>query len=425
MAQGKSQTQQLNGLPALAYIGVQPRSPQNFFIKQGAPTTNDYRNCYVGDQWLDNSSMYASPPTAPTAFNLWILVSVANKVATWVQTAGTGIVQSVGAGNNITITGSVAMPIVNVSGTTNHSILLGNATGSINNLGVATNGQLPIGSTGADPVLATITAGTGITVTNGAGSITIAATSAGDVTGIGTQDGHTVTPTAGVILLDGGNNLTTTGTVGPNTATISLTGITQYDVQIGGASNSLHQLANGTTGQVLTAQTGTYPIWATPSNPASSCAFFAYNNADIAAFGTPGTLITVPFPATLFNIGANYNTGTYTFTAPNTGYYIFQLAVSSYNIASSVTEYSLALTVSGTSAGIYLIDNGNLYVQRDMGGGASVGLGQTNFIKMTAGDTAVGQFLIGPAMAAQVGISGYGGTLGSQYRTIFSGYQVA
>ena len=42
-----------------------------------------------------------------------------------------------------------------------------------------TNGQLLIGSTGADPVAAAITAGSGITVTNAAGSITIAATGSG------------------------------------------------------------------------------------------------------------------------------------------------------------------------------------------------------------------------------------------------------
>ena len=41
---------------------------------------------------------------------------------------------------------------------------------------LTTNGQVIIGSTGAFPVAATITAGTNITVTNGAGSITIAAT---------------------------------------------------------------------------------------------------------------------------------------------------------------------------------------------------------------------------------------------------------
>ena len=71
---------------------------------------------------------------------------------------------------------------------TQHSILLGGAdTHTINSLGVATNGQLPIGSTGADPVLATLTAGVGISITNGTGTITIAGTGGGlawtDVTG--------------------------------------------------------------------------------------------------------------------------------------------------------------------------------------------------------------------------------------------------
>ncbi len=59
---------------------------------------------------------------------------------------------------------------------TAHSLLLGQGTSAITALGAATNGQIPIGSTGADPVLATITQGTGITVTNGAGTITIAST---------------------------------------------------------------------------------------------------------------------------------------------------------------------------------------------------------------------------------------------------------
>lgn len=64
---------------------------------------------------------------------------------------------------------------------TAHSLIVGSGT-AITELGVATNGQLPIGSTGADPVLATLT-GTAnqITVTSGAGSITLS----------GPQDIHT------------------------------------------------------------------------------------------------------------------------------------------------------------------------------------------------------------------------------------------
>lgn len=62
---------------------------------------------------------------------------------------------------------------------TAHSLLLGQGTSAVSALGAATNGQLPIGSTGADPVLATLTAGSGISISNGAGSITISAVSGG------------------------------------------------------------------------------------------------------------------------------------------------------------------------------------------------------------------------------------------------------
>lgn len=66
---------------------------------------------------------------------------------------------------------------------TDHGLLVGSGqTNAITALAVATNGQLPIGSTGADPVLATLTAGAGITITNGAGSITSSITNFVDTT---------------------------------------------------------------------------------------------------------------------------------------------------------------------------------------------------------------------------------------------------
>ena len=88
MSLQRSRTQGLNGLVALAYLGVQPSTPSNFIVKQGAPTPNDYRNVYVGDWWLDNSSMYLSPSVAPTTDNLWLLVSVVGHVATWINFGG-------------------------------------------------------------------------------------------------------------------------------------------------------------------------------------------------------------------------------------------------------------------------------------------------------------------------------------------------
>ncbi len=57
---------------------------------------------------------------------------------------------------------------------TDGGLLLGSGTGAITALGVAANGQIPIGDGATDPVLATITAVANETdVTNGAGSITI------------------------------------------------------------------------------------------------------------------------------------------------------------------------------------------------------------------------------------------------------------
>lgn len=59
-----------------------------------------------------------------------------------------------------------------------------------------TNGQLVIGSTGAAPVAASLTAGTGINITNGAGSITVSAPTL------------SLTPNS-VVVTDGSGNLTT------------------------------------------------------------------------------------------------------------------------------------------------------------------------------------------------------------------------
>jgi len=81
--------------------------------------------------------------------------------------------------------GSLTIPITVPNGgtgltsLTDGGIMIGSGTAAVTVLGQATNGQIPIGSTGADPVLATITAGTGMAITNGAGTISINSLSGG------------------------------------------------------------------------------------------------------------------------------------------------------------------------------------------------------------------------------------------------------
>ncbi len=57
--------------------------------------------------------------------------------------------------------------------TANSSVLVTSSTGVPSMSGALTNGQLIIGNTGATPTVATLTAGTGISITNGSGAITI------------------------------------------------------------------------------------------------------------------------------------------------------------------------------------------------------------------------------------------------------------
>jgi len=73
------------------------------------------------------------------------------------------------------VTGILPVPNggTGASALTANSLLVGNGTGAIQALGVAVDGALPIGAAGLSPVLNTLTAGTGIVITNAPGSITI------------------------------------------------------------------------------------------------------------------------------------------------------------------------------------------------------------------------------------------------------------
>lgn len=145
---------------------------------------------------------------------------------------------------------------------TAHSLLVGEGTSALVAIGSATNGQLPIGSTGADPVLGAITAGTGITVTNGAGTITIAASGSSGITTIngnsGSVTGSTVTITTGTSNTEGtsvftgsGSTLTQTFSAGTNiglgTSCLSSISTGIHNVALGNLAGNVISSANSNT----------------------------------------------------------------------------------------------------------------------------------------------------------------------------------
>lgn len=89
-----------------------------------------------------------------------------------------------------------------VASPTAHTLPVAEGSSAFTFLGPLTNGQLLIGSTGADPVAATLTAGTGVSITNGAGSISIALSGSGTVSSIaGTAHQIAVSAATGAVTV--------------------------------------------------------------------------------------------------------------------------------------------------------------------------------------------------------------------------------
>ncbi len=85
---------------------------------------------------------------------------------------------------------------------TDNAVMVGSGTSAVTPLTVGTNGQLLVGSTAADPVFATVTAGTGLTTTLGAGTFQIDADTATSSTiGVATFDENDFVVTAGDVAL--------------------------------------------------------------------------------------------------------------------------------------------------------------------------------------------------------------------------------
>ena len=135
---------------------------------------------------------------------------------------------------------------------TDGGVLLGSGTGAVTALGQATNGQLVVGSTGADPVLATLTGGANITVTNTAGGISIAASGLGS----GTVQSVSATGTEnGITLSSDGDSVNPTLTLGGALSGVTNAQLSNSSVTVGTTAIALG--ASSTTLAGLTSVTST------------------------------------------------------------------------------------------------------------------------------------------------------------------------
>ena len=242
-------------------------------------------------------------------------------------TPALGILDVFGDSHNITTTGSGHQIVVGLTGITQHSLQVGGAANALTQLGVATNGQLPIGSTGADPVLATLTAGTGISVTNGAGSISLAVNGAVVGQTITGDSGGALSPTAGNWNFTGGSTGLTFAGAG-STETLGGT----LAIANGGTDATSFTQSNGIVtynGTRLVNYAGPQISSGGVQTNTTQPAFGAYNSVAVANVTGDGTSYKCSFDSKAFDNGTNFNTSTYTFTAPVSGPVFIQL----YNIS--------------------------------------------------------------------------------------------
>lgn len=325
---------------------------------------------------------------------------------------GEGTVTSVSGGNNITITGNPNInPVVNVSGTTQHSLLIGNATTSITSLGVATNGQIPIGSSGANPVLATITAGANITVTNSAGSITIASSApgTGTVTSLTSATGITLSPTT----------ITTTGTIGLTIPVVAssggtgLTSLTVHSVQVGNGTGTITQVPVGSTNTVLLGNTGADPSFGQVPNAALVNASVTLNNGNnISVTGSPLSL----GGAASFNLTGTTN---HTVQIGNSGGSLTSLGVGSTNtvlLGNTAADPSFGTVPNAalTNSSVTLNNGNNITVTGggplSLGGTASFNLTGTTNNSLQIGNAGGSITSLGVATNGQIPIGSTGAT---------------
>lgn len=129
---------------------------------------------------------------------------IATPAASILNELGSGSITTTGSGNTVT---------TQLTGLTNHAVLVGAGTTTITKLSVGSNGQVLLGATGADPAFGTLTSSdSSITFTTGANALGLTVTSGTTVVKTLTGDsGGALSPTAGNINILGGPGVTVLG----------------------------------------------------------------------------------------------------------------------------------------------------------------------------------------------------------------------
>jgi hypothetical protein len=269
-----------------------------------------------------------------TNYTLATLTGTANRVTV---TNGAGSI-TINGPQDIATTSSPTFNAITLSALAVNAFIYSNGTKNIASA-AATNGQLLIGSTGNIPIAATLTADTGISVTNGAGTITLANTGVISVTGTANQ--VIASGSTGAVTLSLPQSIATTSTPTFNQVTITNTPVNATDAA---NKNYVDTLVNGLSWKNEAAAGSTTALNVTYSNGTAGIQATLTNAGTQAVFAVDGYTANVGDRILIKNQASQLQNGIYTVT----------------NVGSPSTNWILTRTTDADTMG--KINNATIYI---------------------------------------------------------------
>lgn len=129
-------------------------------VESGAVNANTF--------WIETATvtMVGTDPIVFSSFLKQGIVTLAGNSG-----SATGTTVQIAGGNNITTSASGSTLTISLTGTTDHAVQIGNASGSLTSLAVGGNGQILLGAVGANPAFVTPTAGSELTLTSNSSTL--------------------------------------------------------------------------------------------------------------------------------------------------------------------------------------------------------------------------------------------------------------